>query len=407
VRSANANFLNLLGYRQEEVIGVPNGFFLFDADPKSAGYMAFWDELAAGNVKSGEYKRRTKAGGETWIQSIFTPIFDINGIPYKIVQFGTDVTARRLCVAAIQTGLGHLSGGDLTGAISTPFPPEFEPLRLGLNGTIERFADVVGKLQGTSKGLRTATGELLSGANDLSDRTIKQASTIAETSAAMGALAETVSRNADMASSAADKAELVSRGAVESGTAMVSANSAMIRIRESSAKIANVVGLIDDISFQTNLLALNASVEAARAGDAGKGFAVVAVEVRRLALSAAKASNEVKKLIEHSQTDVGSGAGLVEQANDKLKAMAVAVEDNLALVRSIAEASREQAGAIGEVNASVRTLDQMTQHNAALVEETTAVVGQTEAQTQELDMLVDIFTLREESMASASLRRAG
>lgn len=407
VRSANANFLNLLGYAEEEVVGVPNAFFLFDVDPKSLSYVEFWDDLADGHFKSGEYKRRAKTGEERWIQSTFTPIFDPNGAPYKIVQFGTDVTERRLCVAAIQSGLSHLSEGDLTGSIVTPFPTEFEALRLGLNGTIERFADVVGQLQQTSKGLRTATAELLSGARDLSDRTTKQSSTIEETSAAMGALAQTVSRNAGMAGTAASKAELVSLGAVESGEAMLSANGAMERIRQSSGKIAKAVELIDDISFQTNLLALNASVEAARAGEAGRGFAVVAVEVRRLAQSAAKASSEVKHLIEKSQADIGSGANLVEQANDKLKSMAVAVEDNLALVRSIAEASQEQADAIGEVDAAMRTLEQMTQDNATLVEQTTLVVAQTETQTHELDMLVDIFLLDDQRLLGQPVRRAG
>ena len=82
------------------------------------------------------------------------------------------------------------------------------------------------------------------------------------------------------------------------------ANEAMERITTSSSKISSIIGVIDDIAFQTNLLALNASVEAARAGEAGKGFAVVAVEVRRLAQSAAKASSEVKVLIEQSGTEV-------------------------------------------------------------------------------------------------------
>ncbi|ODS94120.1 MULTISPECIES: methyl-accepting chemotaxis protein [unclassified Devosia] len=176
------------------------------------------------------------------------------------------------------------------------------------------------------------------------------------------------------------------------GAVMLSANAAMGRITESSAKISNIIGLIDDIAFQTNLLALNASVEAARAGDAGKGFAVVAVEVRRLAQSAASASSEVKALIEQSANEVRGGSRLVAEAVAKLEQMLVAVRGNRELLEGIARDSREQASAIEEVNTAVRQMDEMTQHNAALVEETNAAIEQTEAQASELDRIVAVFT---------------
>ncbi len=398
---ANENFLSLLGWRAEEIVGRPNALFLFDTDPASQAYRQFWDDLAGGQFKSGEYRRRTRAGAEVWIQSTFTPIFDADGAAYKVVQFAIDVTARKQSVSAIGDGLKQLAEGDLTGRIETPFPPEFEDLRLALNGTVERFADVVGQLRDTTRLLRTASGELLSGANDLSERTTRQAATIEETSAAMEQLAGTVASNAGMAEEAASKAETVSNAAEDSGVVMADANGAMERITASSAKISNIIGLIDDIAFQTNLLALNASVEAARAGDAGKGFAVVAVEVRRLAQSAASASADVKALVEQSGVEVKAGASLVDAAGGKLRAMQAAVAENAALVRAIARASREQAASIEEVNAAVRQLDQMTQHNASLVEQTNAVIGQTESQTQALDHLVDIFQL-----ASAPATRA-
>jgi methyl-accepting chemotaxis protein len=404
--TANSNFLALLGYQLEEIVGRPNAQFLYDVDPTSQSYRQFWDDLAAGQFKSGEYRRRSRSGQEIWIQSTFTPIFDTDGAPYKVVQFATDVTARKQSVAAIGAGLKHLAAGDLTSRIETPFPPEFEDLRTALNGTVERFADVVGQLRLTTRSLRTASGELLSGANDLSERTTRQAATIEETSAAMEQLANTVAGNAGMAEEAARKAETVSRVAAESGAVMSEATGAMERITTSSAKISNIIGMIDDIAFQTNLLALNASVEAARAGDAGKGFAVVAVEVRRLAQSAANASAEVKALVEKSGGEVKDGTGLVAAASERLRAMLAAVEENSALVRSIARASRDQAASIEEVNAAVRTLDQMTQHNASLVEETNAVIEQTEGQTQALDRIVDVFRVADEAEAPAATRRA-
>jgi PAS domain S-box-containing protein len=393
VATANENFLSLLGYRLEDIAGQPNALFLFDADPRGQGYKQFWNDLASGDFKAGEYRRRTRLGDEVWIQSTFTPICDEEGRAYKIVQFATDVTARKQSVAALGAGLKRLAAGDLTGGIATPFPREFEDLRLALNGTVDRFADVMHQLQTTARSLRVAGGELLGGANDLSDRTTRQAATIEQTSAAMEALAGIVAENAGRAEEAAYKTASVATVAQESGAVMGEATDAMQRITHSSGQIANIIGLIDDIAFQTNLLALNASVEAARAGEAGKGFAVVAVEVRRLAQSTAQASSEVKQLVEKSGGEVRSGGELVAAASAKLMQRLDVMQQNTDLVGAIARASRDQAASIGEVNSAIRTLDEVTQHNAALVEETHAAIEQTEAQTQALDRIVDIFRL--------------
>jgi methyl-accepting chemotaxis protein len=249
----------------------------------------------------------------------------------------------------------------------------------------------VGQLKDTSVQLKTATGEILAGANDLSERTTKQAATIEETSAAMEQLASTVMQNAQRAQEASKAAAGVSQTAEEGGQIMHQATEAMERITQSSGKISNIIGLIDDIAFQTNLLALNASVEAARAGDAGKGFAVVAVEVRRLAQSAASASADVKLLIEQSANEVKGGSKLVLDAAAKLGTMVAAARSSNEAMTGIARESREQAGSIEEVNTAVRTMDEMTQHNAALVEEINAAIEQTEAQANELDRIVDIF----------------
>ncbi|WP_137150610.1 methyl-accepting chemotaxis protein [Devosia sp. FKR38] len=404
--SANQNFLDRLGYRLDQLVGQPNATILFDADPSSMGYRQFWLDLAAGASKNGEYRRRSRDGGEVWIQSTFAPILGVDGAPYKVVQFATDVTARVQAVAAVRAALLELAQGDLTQTIDTSFSAEFEDLRLALNDTVTRFADVVGQLRAVSRSVRSATGEILSGANDLSERTTRQAATIEETSAAMEQLAGTVAGNSRMAQDAASKAEAVSKSAAQSGTVMAEASNAMERITASSGKISNIIGLIDDIAFQTNLLALNASVEAARAGDAGKGFAVVAVEVRRLAQSAASASADVKALIEQSAREVKGGSQLVADAAQRLNSMLDAARDNSQLVENIARASRDQAGAIDEVSQSVRILDEMTQHNAALVEQTNAAIEQTEAEARKLDEIVDVFRLVAAQTVSTNRRQA-
>ncbi|MFT6659053.1 methyl-accepting chemotaxis protein [Maritalea sp.] len=291
--------------------------------------------------------------------------------------------------------LAALANTDLTKRMEGNFEGAFLQLKNDTNRVADRLTDVVGQLRTTSTALKNATSEILAGANDLSERTTRQAATIEETSAAMEQLADTVLQNAKEAESASDIADKVRTTAEEGGDVMRRANEAMERITDSSNKISNIIGMIDDIAFQTNLLALNASVEAARAGEAGKGFAVVAVEVRRLAQSAATASSDVKVLIEQSVTEVGGGTKLVAQASENLGIMLDAARANNELMVSIADKSKSQASSIEQINTAVREMDETTQHNAALVEETNAAIEQTESQALELDRIVDVFVTRD------------
>jgi methyl-accepting chemotaxis protein len=390
---ANKNFCDAMGYRLDEIKGRHHRMFIEPAYAESADYRQFWEMLGRGEFQAAEYLRLGKGGRPIWIQASYNPIFDMNGKPFKVVKYATDITVRKAAVATIGTSLGKLAEGDLTVSIDQPLPNELDEVRVAFNDTVSRFAAIVAQLRQTSSTLKTATGEILSGANDLAERTTKQAAAIEETSAAMEQLSNTVADNTQRAESANEKAQGVSVTAEQAGEVMQQSNSAMERISNSSARISNIIGLIDDIAFQTNLLALNASVEAARAGDAGKGFAVVAVEVRRLAQSAANASSEVKALIEQSGSEVATGGRLVAEAGQKLALMLDGIRESAALTRGIAQAAREQSNAIAEVTTAVRQMDEMTQHNAALVEETNAAIEQTEGQANELDRIVEVFVV--------------
>ncbi len=316
-------------------------------------------------------------------------------------------------VETVERGLGEtgrvlsaLARTDLTHRVDGNYQGAFDQLKSDTNAVAEKLSQIVGQLKQTSRNLKTATSEILSGANDLSERTTKQAATIEETSAAMEQLANTVLQNAQRAKDASVVAAGVTRTAEDGGEVMHRATDAMERITASSGKISNIIGLIDDIAFQTNLLALNASVEAARAGEAGKGFAVVAVEVRRLAQSAAQASSEVKGLIEQSGSEVKTGSKLVAEAASKLEAMLQAARSSNELMDGIAKQSQDQAASIEEVNAAVRQMDEMTQHNAALVEQTNASIERTEEQAGDLDRIVDVFTIVQEAPVGRDARPA-
>tara|TARA_R110000868_G_scaffold101232_2_gene278732 strand:+ start:386 stop:2089 length:1704 start_codon:yes stop_codon:yes gene_type:complete len=404
VRNANENFLQTVGYGLTEIVGKHHSMFCDPGYAKSTEYKQFWERLRAGEYVAAEFQRFGKGGREVWIQASYNPVLDARGKPVKVIKFATDITARkrdeRIC-GELTSSLTKMAEGDLTGRIDTQFSGQFEQLRLAFNQSLMRLTDIVVSLRGTSRALKTATSEILSGANDLSERTTRQAATIEQTSASVEQLSAVVLDNAKRAATASQKARDVSSNATQGGAVMKDANGAMAAIELSSGKISNIIGMIDDIAFQTNLLALNASVEAARAGDAGKGFAVVAVEVRRLAQSAADASNDVKALIEASAKEVSTGSRLVGQAAEKLLDILNGAQESSALIDSIAQANQAQSSSLDEVSIAVRQMDEMTQHNAALVEQTNAAIEQTEAQASELDVIVDVFKMSD-SAPSAS-----
>ena len=135
----------------------------------------------------------------------------------------------------------------------------------------------------------------------------------------MEEISATVKKNADNAQQANQFAAGTREVADRGGEVVAQAVEAMARIEESSRKISDIIGVIDEIARQTNLLALNAAVEAARAGEAGRGFAVVASEVRSLAQRSSQAAKDIKDLITNSSGQVQEGVDLVNRAGASLE----------------------------------------------------------------------------------------
>ena len=309
-------------------------------------------------------------------------------------------------VRNIGGGLEALARGDLTYRITAALEGPFRKLGDDFNEAGAHLEEAVKAVLAGTSGISTDTAEIATAADDLSRRTEQQAASLEETAAALEEITATVKRTAENAKEAGDIVASAKTAAESGGRIVESAIEAMSQIEQSSKKITDIIGVIDEIAFQTNLLALNAGVEAARAGDAGKGFAVVASEVRALAQRSSEAAKEIKALIKTSGEHVGTGVKQVGESGKALNTIVEKVTAINALVGEMAEAARQQSTGIEEVNVAVGQMDQVTQQNAAMVEESTAAARSLADETAELSRLVGFFKVREDLKSERSAAKA-
>ncbi len=312
------------------------------------------------------------------------------------------MAAQNKAVAALGSGLSRLSEGDLTARIHDELAEGYEQLRIDFNRTLDTLNETVGQVVDTSASIRSGASEISQASQDLSHRTESQAATLEETAAALDQMTASVKSAAEGARDVERTTNEARSEAQASGEIVQNAVSAMTEIEQSSAKISQIISVIDDIAFQTNLLALNAGVEAARAGEAGRGFAVVASEVRGLAQRSSAAALEIKTLISDSSKQVERGVDLVGKAGGALQSILQRVTHISELISTIATGAQEQSTGLFEINTGMNQLDQVTQQNAAMVEEATAAGHLLNTDAQKLAQLVGRFQI--EAGARASVR---
>jgi len=297
--------------------------------------------------------------------------------------------------------LSGLAEGDLTQRITADYHGSFATLKTDANTMAERIGSTIAEIKASAREVTNASGEISASTTDLSQRTEEQAASLEQTSASMEEISATVKKNAENAQQANQSAGSTRDVADRGGQVVAKAVDAMARIEESSRKISDIIGVIDEIARQTNLLALNAAVEAARAGDAGRGFAVVASEVRSLAQRSSQAAKDIKDLITNSNSQVKDGVDLVNRAGTALNEIVESIKKVAEIVSDIAAASAEQAGGIEQVNKALTQMDEVTQQNSALVEENAATAKTLEQQAKAMDERVAFFHI-DDAEAEAS-----
>lgn len=418
VLDANDNFLVTMGYSMDEIKRKHHGMFVDSSYRESNEYRQFWTSLRNGELQSGIYKRNCKDGHDVWLKASYNPIFDSEGRPFKIVKFATDITEQQNAQEEVENLVGLAASGNLEHRIDSKnfrgssavfvagvnklmdtivvpvkevaramqglsegnldqfmegdFEGEFLNLKNAVNSSLSDLKSLVGGIRESAIDITSASKDISQGNLDLSGRTEQQAASLEETAASMEELASTMKQNAENAREAEKLSKDAKEVAQSGGDVVTNAISAMNDINQASKKIADIIGVIDEIAFQTNLLALNAAVEAARAGEQGRGFAVVATEVRNLAQRSASAAKEIKVLINDSVEKVGEGSQLVNKSGEVLTEIVHSVAKVSDIISEITIASNEQSAGIDQVNSAITDMDSVTQQNAALVEEAAA-----------------------------------
>ena len=312
-----------------------------------------------------------------------------------------------LPLARTRQEIERMSAGDLTATIETEGLADVVAPLESLRVLQVNLQWLLGQIREVSEQVTAGAIEIAAGNLDLSGRTESQASSLEQTASSMEELTSTVKQNADSAHQASKLVGSTADIAADGGEVVGQVVNTMASIKDSSRKIADIIGVIDGIAFQTNILALNAAVEAARAGEQGRGFAVVASEVRNLAQRSAGAAKEIKSLIEDSVGKVDTGGKLVGGAGESMDDVVTSIQLVSSIMNEIATASLEQSAGIEQVNQAIAQMDDITQQNAALVEQAAAASESLQLQAEKLEALMRTFRLARVGKTTAKPRPAG
>ncbi len=283
-------------------------------------------------------------------------------------------------IAQALAAISRVAHGDLTVSIHVRRHDEVGRLMSAMQTMVATLTQIIGNVRTSADQLSGAAGQLAATAQSMSQSVSEQAASFEQTAESMTSISRSIEHNTANARVADGIAAQAASEAARSGEAVGTTVGDMKRI-------ADKVGVIDEIAYQTNLLALNAAIEAARAGEHGRGFAVVAGEVRKLAERAQDAAHEIGEL-------AGTSVAQAENAGAQLDAMVPTIGRTSELIQGIARMTSQQSTEVGQINSAMIQLNQATQQNAAASEELAATAEELGAQAENLQKTMTFFRLK-------------
>ncbi len=300
---------------------------------------------------------------------------------------------RAIVTESIEAALAQLSAKKLDYRINEEYPEAYAALKTNYNLAMDELEEALAGVGQAALAVQAQARGISASANELAERTERQAAMLEQSGAAIASLVGAVNKTADSSTRTKDSIAAAKVNAVDSIEVVRKTVQAIERITDSSQKIGATIGVIDAIAFQTNLLALNAGIEAARAGEAGRGFAVVASEVRTLAQRSADAAREIKELISRCSADVANGVELVGatgRAFDHINNQISVIDGGIA---DIAGQAVEQSGTLKEVNTAMGEMDIATQQNASMADQAKAACQSLADESARLNDMIGTFVL--------------